>query len=109
MAAPLTGALHRCLAKEPTDRWPSADTFVGALEQGLTQEDATPTLTDAGPVPVNPPASPPAPAPRRSAAVALGVAAVAAAALILLGGPGAVVDDAGLDTGHASGHRGGGP
>jgi serine/threonine-protein kinase len=42
----LTAVLHRCLAKDPDARWPSADAFVSALDRARRQEGAE-TLTHA--------------------------------------------------------------
>lgn len=96
LAPPLTAVLKRCLAKTPTDRWPSAGAFVGALEQasaGLT-EDATlkalPTLevsgTASGP-PDGGPAPRPSPADRRirwaAACVSSALLVVAVGVLLL--------------------------
>jgi serine/threonine protein kinase len=61
VAPPLTGALHQCLAKEPSERWPTAGAFVHALERGL-QGETTATL----PAPQSAPSGVPAPTPPAS-------------------------------------------
>jgi serine/threonine protein kinase len=94
VAPPLAAVLRRCLAKTPSERWPTAGAFTAALAQaaaGVTPAEpaSLPTLT-VPPTPVpgatdaGTPARPAAPSPRRRRwlwATASGVAALAALAL----------------------------
>jgi serine/threonine-protein kinase len=92
VAPPLTGALHQCLAKEPSRRWPTAGAFVDALERGLRGETtATLPVPGSAPTPVPAPTTPtPAPAEARPTRPRLrgwaaGLAAAGAVALLLGG------------------------
>ena len=58
VAPPLSGALYKCLAKTPGERWATADAFVDALERGLRGE-----TTVVLPVPETPATATPAPPP----------------------------------------------
>jgi len=94
VAPPLAAVLRRCLAKTPSERWPTAGAFAAALAQaaaGVTPVEPAPlpTLT-VPPTPVpgtthaGTPARPSAPPPRRSKwlwAAAGGVAALAVLAV----------------------------
>ncbi|HKI95450.1 MAG TPA: serine/threonine-protein kinase, partial [Gemmatimonadales bacterium] len=77
--APLAEAIGRCLAKQPADRWPSAEALLRALETVAVTPSGGMTPTDTRPV---------KPTPARPMMRRRWIAGLAAAAVLLLGGLG---------------------
>ena len=84
VAPPLSGALYKCLAKAPGERWATADAFVDALERGLRGETTVVLPQPDTPATATP--APPPTAPSSNRAVLWGAGIALAAAIVLVAG-----------------------